>query len=118
MGPVRGAPPKPSRGAPGHGSGAMSAPLARAKAAVMPLLSTAREAIGSRYGKLMADNAQFVVQDKAAEDKLLKQCVHFVQGGWGGAERQAACAAARAAVSASRGRGKAAPAHQGGRRRG
>ena len=29
----------------------------------------------------MADNAQFVVQDKAAEDKLLKQCVRFFQGG-------------------------------------
>ena len=59
----------------------MAAQLARAKAAVMPLLSTAREMIGSRYTKLMADNAQFVVQDKAAEDKLLKQCVRFFQGG-------------------------------------
>jgi F-type H+-transporting ATPase subunit g len=45
----------------------------KAKAAAEPLYKVAREQSVKQYDNLMATGADYVVKDKAAADKLLKQ---------------------------------------------
>ena len=47
--------------------------LSRAKTVVDPLYSTLRSQTVKQYDSLMAKNAQYVVKDPAAEEKLLRQ---------------------------------------------
>lgn len=47
--------------------------VSKAKSAAEPLYATARSQAVKQYESLMSGNAQYVVKDKAAEDKLLKQ---------------------------------------------
>ena len=46
-----------------------------ANSSLAPHLKSAQTQITTQYGKLLEDNAQYVVKDKAAADKLLKQLV-------------------------------------------
>jgi hypothetical protein len=47
--------------------------VSKAKSAVEPLYATVRSQTVKQYDSLMSGNAQYVVKDKAVEDKLLKQ---------------------------------------------
>lgn len=47
--------------------------LSKAKSAAEPLFTSLRTQAGKQYDTLMTSNAQYVVKDKDAADKLLKQ---------------------------------------------
>lgn len=56
--------------------------LCKVKAAVQPTAELVGKQVFSRYEQLMADNAQYVVKDKSAADKLLKQYVFTQLARW------------------------------------
>lgn len=62
--------------------------LGKAKAALEPAYKLARTEVVKQYESQMAKNAEYVVKDKAAADKLLKQWFYtqlsrWVGHGWG-----------------------------------
>lgn len=53
----------------------LAALVSKARAAAEPVVSRASSEVAKQYDGLMAKNAQYVVKDKEAADKLLKQYV-------------------------------------------
>ncbi|PRW45526.1 hydrogen-transporting ATP rotational mechanism [Chlorella sorokiniana] len=51
----------------------LTALWSKARSATEPAVKVASKEVASRYEQLMANNAQYVVKDKAAADKLAKQ---------------------------------------------
>lgn len=53
----------------------LAAAVSKARAAAEPLVARVSSETVKQYDSLMAKNAQYVVKDKEAADKLLKQYV-------------------------------------------